>query len=51
MDDATPGPQRMRYSFEVPVPRGGRDGGRVSPGAAAQVVGASRATGNRWWRR
>ena len=51
MDDATPGPQRMRYSFEsrcraVAAMVTGR-----SPGAAAQAVGASRATGYRWWQR
>ena len=51
MDDATQGPQRMRYSFEsrcraVTAMRAG-----VSPGAAAQAVGAGRATGYRWWRR
>ena len=33
------------------MPCGRRDGGRPSPGVAAQAVGASRATGYRWWRR
>ena len=51
MDDAMPGPQQMRYSFEsrcraVAAMVTGR-----SPEAAAQAVGASRATGYRWWQR
>ena len=51
MDDATPGPQRMRYSFESRCRAVAAMVAGLSPGAAAQVVGASRATGNRWWRR
>ena len=51
MDDATGRPRRMRYSFEtrcraVTAMRAG-----MSPGAAAQAVGAARATGYRWWAR
>ena len=41
MDDASP--QRMRYSFESRC--------RAVAAIAAQAVGASRATGYRWWRR
>ena len=51
MDDATPGPQRMRYSFESRCRAVATMVGGMSPGAAAQAVGASRATGYRWWRR
>ena len=51
MDDATPGPQRMRYSFESRCRAVAAMVGGMSPGAAAQAVGASRATGYRWWRR
>ncbi len=51
MSDASVPPRRMRYSFEsrcraVQTMREG-----LSPGAAAQAVGASRAAGYRWWRR
>ena len=51
MDAATPGPQRMRYSFESRCRAVAAMVGGMSPGAAAQAVGASRATGYRWWRR
>ena len=51
MDDATPGPQRMRYSFESRCRAVVAMVAGLSPGAAAQAVGASRATGYRWWRR
>ena len=51
MDDATPGPQRMRYSFESRCRAVAAMVAGMSPGAAAQAVGAGRATGYRWWRR
>ena len=51
MDDATPGPQRMRYSFESRCRAVAAMVAGLSPGVAAQAVGASRATGYRWWRR
>ena len=51
MDDATPDPQRMRYSFESRCRAVAALLAGVSPGAAAQAVGAGRATGYRWWRR
>ena len=44
-------PQRMRYSFESRCRAVAAMVGGMSPGAAAQAVGASRATGYRWWRR
>ncbi len=51
MDDATGRPQRMRYSFETRCRAVAAMAAGVSPGAAAQAVGASRATGYRWWQR
>ena len=52
MDDATPGPQRMRYSFESRCPRGRRDGGRPEFGASRPRRSARAARrGYRWWRR
>ena len=51
MDDATPGPQRMRYSFESRCRAVAAMVAGLRPGVAAQAVGASRATGYRWWRR
>ena len=51
MDDATARPQRMRYSFEARCRAVAMMDAGVSPGAAAHTVGASRATGYRWWRR
>ena len=45
MDDATPGPQRMRYSFESRCRAVAAMVAGLSPGVAAQAVGASRATG------
>ena len=51
MDDATPGPQRMRYSFESRCRAVAAMVTGLSPGAAAQAEGASRATGYRWWQR
>ena len=51
MDDATQGPQRMRYSFESRCRAVAAMVAGMSPGVAAQAVGASRATGYRWWRR
>ena len=51
MDEATPGPQRMRYSFESRCRAVAAMVAGLSPGVAAQAVGASRATGYRWWRR
>ena len=41
----------MRYSFESRCRAVAAMVGGMSPGAAAQAVGASRATGYRWWRR
>ncbi len=51
MDDATQGPQRMRYSFESRCRALAAMVTGLSPGAAAREVGASRATGYRWWAR
>ena len=51
MDDATQGPQRMRYSFESRCRAVAAMVAGLSPGVAAQAIGASRATGYRWWRR
>ena len=51
MDDATQYPQRMRYSFESRCRAVAAMVAGMSPGVAAQAVGASRATGYRWWRR
>ena len=51
MDNATQGPQRMRYSFESRCRAVAAMMAGMSPGVAAQAVGASRATGYRWWRR
>ena len=51
MDDATPGPQRMRYSFESRCRAVAAMVAGLSLGVAAQAIGASRATGYRWWRR
>ena len=42
MDDATPGPQRMRYSFESRCRAVAAMVAGLSPGAAAQAVGAPR---------
>ena len=51
MFDATGAPRRMRYSFEVRcrAVQAMREG--ASPGVAARAVGASRASGYRWWAR
>ena len=51
MGDATGRPQRMRYSFEARCRAVALMGTGVSPGTAAQTVGASRASGYRWWAR
>ena len=51
MDDATRCPQRMRYSFETRCRAVAAMVAGVRPAAAAQAVGASRATGYRWWAR
>ena len=51
MKDASGRPQRMRYSFETRCRAVAAMLTGVRPGAAAQAVGASRATGYRWWRR
>ena len=51
MDDATLGPQRMRYWFESRCRAVAAMVAVRSPGAAAQAVGAGRATGYRWRRR
>lgn len=51
MADATGQPQRMRYSFETRCRAVAAMVAGTSPGTAAQAVGASRATGYRWWRR
>ena len=51
MDDATGRPQRMRYSFEMRCRAVAAMLTEVGPGAAAQAVGASRATGYRSWAR
>ena len=51
MADATGRPQRMRYSFEARCRAVALMGTGVRPGTAAQTVGASRATGYRWWAR
>ena len=47
MDDATPGPQRMHYAFETRCWAVAAMVAGLSPGVAAQAVGASRATGYR----
>lgn len=51
MHDATDAPKRMRYSFEARcrAVQAMLDG--ESPAGAAREVGASRATGYRWWAR
>ena len=51
MDDATGRPRRMRYSFETRCRAVTAMLAGMSPGAAAQAVGAARATGYRWWAR
>ena len=51
MFDATGAPRRMRYSFESRCRAVQAMGEGLSPGAAARTVGASRATGYRWWAR
>ena len=51
MDDATGRPRRMRYSFEMRCRAVAAMRAGMSPGAAAQAVGAARATGYRWWAR
>ena len=51
MADATGRPRRMRYSFETRHRAVAAMLAGVSPGAAAQALGASRATGYRWWAR
>ena len=51
MFDATGVPRRMRYSFETRCRAVKAMGVGLSPGAAARTVGASRATGYRWWAR
>ena len=51
MADATGRPRRMRYSFETRCRAVTTMLAGASPGAAAQAVGAGRATGYRWWRR
>ena len=51
MFDASGAPRRMRYSFETCCRAVEAMGGGLSPGAAARTVGASRATGYRWWAR
>ena len=42
MDDATPGPQRMHYAFETRCWAVAAMVAGLSPGVAAQAVGASR---------
>ena len=51
MADATGRPRRMRYSFETRCCAVAAMLTGMCPGAAAQAVGASRATGYRWWAR
>jgi transposase InsO family protein len=51
MSDATRAPLRMRYSFEARCRAVGEMVAGASVHAAAASVGASRATGYRWWRR
>ncbi len=51
MDDAMGRPRRMRYSFETRCRAVTAMLAGMSPGAAAQAVGAARATGYRWWAR
>ncbi len=51
MSDATRAPLRMRYSFEARCRAVGERVAGASVHAAAASVGASRATGYRWWRR
>ena len=50
MHDATQAPRRMRYSFEARCRAVQAMVDGQSPSAAAASVGASRATGYRWWR-
>ena len=49
MSDATCPPLRMRYSFEARCRAVGEMVAGASVHAAAASVGASRATGYRWW--
>ena len=51
MPDATCPPLRMRYSFEARCRAVGEMVAGASVHTAAASVGASRATGYRWWRR
>ena len=51
MDYATHCPQWMRYSCKTHCRAVAAIVAGISPGAAAHSVGASRATGHRWWRR
>ena len=51
MADATGYPQRMRYSFEARGRAVALMCAGARPGRAAQTVGASRASGYRWWAR
>ena len=51
MADATVPPRRMRYSFESRCRAVQAMSDGLSPGAAAVAVGASRASGYRWWLR
>ncbi len=51
MADASWRPQRMRYSFETRSRAVAAMVAGASPGAAAQAVGAGRATGYRWGQR
>ncbi len=51
MADATGRPRRMRYSVETRCRAVTAMLTGLSPGAAAQAIGAGRATGYRWWGR
>ena len=51
MDDATGRPRRMRDSFETRCCAVTAMLAGMSPCAAAQAIGAGRATGFRWWER
>ena len=51
MSDGTRAPLRMRYSFEARCRAVGEMVAGASVHTAAASVGASRATGYRWWRR
>ena len=51
MADATGYPERMRYSFEARCRAVALMVAGARPGAAAHTVGASRASGYRWWAR